>query len=90
MSEWHPIRTCPRDGKWRPVRRYMDPFGWVEGEAYWIGELGGHWISRGSGPFGNLGLAHPTQWRESAWDAVIADWAARCDSGEFGRPEPLP
>jgi hypothetical protein len=66
---WLSIATAPRDGTRIRVGRRMPPFGWITGTATFEkfdrigGTSGGGWLSRGDGPFGELGLAHPTHWR---------------------------
>lgn len=66
VDRWKPIELLPdemKDGRYIDVARFMDDFGWIVGVSYWVKDLGGGWISKGTGPFGELGLGHPTHWR---------------------------
>jgi hypothetical protein len=61
---WFPIVCAPRDGTRIRVRRHMgESFGWVTGTSVYHAALGGGWLSRGDGVFGELGLAHPEEWQ---------------------------
>lgn len=63
-SQWQPMETAPKDGTAILVARHVDLFGWITGYATYqtLSRIGGGWIARGFGIFGELGLGEPTHW----------------------------
>lgn len=73
-AQWQDIASAPKDGTYIQVCRKDESFGWITGVAIWVDSHGiSGWIAKGTGFFGELGLAEPELWQALAMPPKMRD-----------------